>query len=972
LKTLVLYLFPFLFSFTALAQESYRRQTYTSNDGLPSSQVYKIFQDSRDYLWIGTSAGLSRFDGHSFRNFGPLDGLEGSQVMSIGEDKKGRLWIGTSSALFLYNGIHFTKVVYDFVDIQDLLAIGDSLWMATRKGLFLLDIERRKLSKYTEKQGLSSANTTCLLRDADGSLLIGTAKGMDRLAGSFSSWWNAHEENYIMNVGLDRNNNIWFGTLFGSTYCNRQLVDQVVDTTHPTIPRAIFRGEHSDIWIAHEYDFYVYANGRLKRKVPVLEEAINGMMDGLRDREGNYWAATPLGLVVLRPSFVTAYPLPPQGAAGLYQFPGDTNIYLSTCQQILRVTADTLIDAFPGKPPLLGCTEIFAAENNGFLVGTRFGDLRRYRNGTWHNLGNHAVWSAYRSGDNIWLGGIDEILTTAGDSLIHFGFTDGSPSVLKFLSICPLNDTNSFLLGSQNGLYRFDNGKFTLLSVVGVEKRLMITDICNVGNNRYLLATKGYGILAITIVGNKAVLNDALNTRNGLGANFISHLTLDSQGNIWVVTMNGIYRICNYFGKRSIEYIGKNDGLPENSWTIGSLLVDHKGMVYVAGSAGLVRFPANAPFTSPAVQRTYLSGIVVNNREFNWDLADSLRSFSGFPTHFDFPYSSNSVSFSFTGINFYKPALVRYEYFLEGYNTAPVQSLASFASFNDLSPGSYIFKVRSTANQEFGNEPYASFSFTVSTPFWLSWWFRIAMLLLAAALIYGIYRWRIREHIKKQDLQVSMARQLNESRMQAFQARMNPHFIFNSLNAIQYFIMKDDKMSTMNYISRFARLLRQILDNTLAAKVNLDKEIEMLRSYIEIEELRFDHRFSYHIEVEEGLNPTAIEIPGMVIQPFVENAILHGLLHKESKGSLTIRFSPNGGLGIVCVVEDNGVGRKASAALNHKKASRHQSHGTSIAVNRLSLLNDREKGIVNDVVFTDLEEDDIAFGTKVTIYIPIL
>src|SRR5690606_32553816 len=160
-----------------------------------------------------------------------------------------------------------------------------------------------------------------------------------------------------------------------------------------------------------------------------------------------------------------------------------------------------------------------------------------------------------------------------------------------------------------------------------------------------------------------------------------------------------------------------------------------------------------------------------------------------------------------------------------------------------------------------------------------SWWFQLLSILTFGILIYSFYRYRLNEQINKQKLQLEISRQLTESKMLAFQARMNPHFVFNSLNSIQYFITNNDKVSTLTYLSKFAKLLRQIVDNSIQPKLSLDVELDMLASYIEMEELRFDKKFSFKIIVDRELEPSDIEIPSMILQPFVENSIIHGLLH---------------------------------------------------------------------------------------------
>lgn len=220
------------------------------------------------------------------------------------------------------------------------------------------------------------------------------------------------------------------------------------------------------------------------------------------------------------------------------------------------------------------------------------------------------------------------------------------------------------------------------------------------------------------------------------------------------------------------------------------------------------------------------------------------------------------------------------------------------------------------------------------------------------------------------NIRLSTARELSENKLNAFQARMNPHFIFNSLSSIQSLIMNDEKEHSMDYLSEFSTLMRQILDNSGQSKVSLKTEIDMLRSYIELERLRFGN-FSSSISIATGINQEKVNVPGMIIQPFAENAILHGIMTKGENGKLEISFTQNNGH-IVCTIEDNGIGREAAAEIKARRPNKRQSHGTSIAINRLTLLNDKKRRLVNRVIYEDKMQDGKATGTKVIIELPKL
>lgn len=210
-----------------------------------------------------------------------------------------------------------------------------------------------------------------------------------------------------------------------------------------------------------------------------------------------------------------------------------------------------------------------------------------------------------------------------------------------------------------------------------------------------------------------------------------------------------------------------------------------------------------------------------------------------------------------------------------------------------------------------------------------------------------------------------------DAEMQALRAQMNPHFIFNCLNSINRYIVKSDQVTASLYLTRFAKLIRLILDNSNSKNVNLSNELEALKLYIEMEMLRFDKKFNYRVTVDDDINPDSIELPPLIIQPYVENAIWHGLLHKETGGNLSIHVSMIGDNILVCEIEDDGVGREKAMELKSKSATTRKSLGMKLTEDRISLLN-KHAELNASVDIIDLKnENGEAKGTRVILKIPI-
>ncbi len=253
--------------------------------------------------------------------------------------------------------------------------------------------------------------------------------------------------------------------------------------------------------------------------------------------------------------------------------------------------------------------------------------------------------------------------------------------------------------------------------------------------------------------------------------------------------------------------------------------------------------------------------------------------------------------------------------------------------------------------------------------------FACVFLFAAGTLYYQKYRQRRRyshDLEAKNNIIVKQKKEIEDINLQLekrmLRAQMNPHFIFNALSSIQHFITINDRVSALHYLSHFSNMLRQILETSVNVNMVLKDEIELIKIYLELEALRFERNFSYKINLDDELNAEAHEIPTMIIQPFVENAILHGLTPKQGERKLFIDIKENGP-SIICNITDNGVGREAAEQLNKAKTGKSRSRGISVTRQRLDLLA-RNYGVKTDIRYNDLKDKNgKAMGTKVEINI---
>ncbi|MEP7107365.1 MAG: histidine kinase [Ferruginibacter sp.] len=265
----------------------------------------------------------------------------------------------------------------------------------------------------------------------------------------------------------------------------------------------------------------------------------------------------------------------------------------------------------------------------------------------------------------------------------------------------------------------------------------------------------------------------------------------------------------------------------------------------------------------------------------------------------------------------------------------------------------------------------------------LSWimFFGIIVLmntLLAAGIFFSSWQKTTKEKMKAEEekknieLELLQAKQRQtEIEMRALRAQMNPHFIFNSLNSINKYILKNDQINASRYLTRFAKLIRLILDNSNSKEVALSDDLEALQLYIEMESLRFGNKFTYGIIVDEDVRVDTLQVPPLIIQPYVENAIWHGLLHKETDAHLTVSIKKTADYMLNCIIEDNGIGREKAREMKSKSANTNKSLGMKLTQERISMLNQYTSLNASIQIIDLANAAGEATGTKVIVTIPI-
>lgn len=331
----------------------------------------------------------------------------------------------------------------------------------------------------------------------------------------------------------------------------------------------------------------------------------------------------------------------------------------------------------------------------------------------------------------------------------------------------------------------------------------------------------------------------------------------------------------------------------------------------------------------------------------------------------------NTIAINFSVLNFIPNQKNEVYYKINQQDWKLIEDESRQLLLNSLAAGEYQIHFK-TQNNGVSSTPII-IRFQIKNPIWLQWWFLSAVSLFMLFFLYQLYRWKIRKmEVRNQQIidRINLEKNVNQSKLKAIKSQMNPHFFYNALNTIQSFILSNDKKLAVNYLSKFSTLTRTILEMTEKEWVTIAEEKKTLSLYLDIEKARFDADFDYEISVASNLDAENLKIPSMLLQPYVENAIKHGLLHKSGSKKINITFTQETNF-LKIEIDDNGIGRKKSQELNSIKNKKHNSFATEAMQNRIDLLNQTYKEKIS-ITFTDKEnENHMPIGTLVTFHLPL-
>ncbi|MGZ3884077.1 MAG: sensor histidine kinase, partial [Bacteroidia bacterium] len=513
----------------------------------------------------------------------------------------------------------------------------------------------------------------------------------------------------------------------------------------------------------------------------------------------------------------------------------------------------------------------------------------------------------------------------------------------RIKSMAYAEQKNMLYVGGMHGLYALDKDTGTF-PVKLMDKRA--DDLLN-ADGLLFIATKEKGLY----VKNGAV-TDTIGVEQGLLSNTCRKLFY-CNGECWVISNKGLSRI-KYYGYNSYtikNYPYAEYTLPESIDNI--TFIKDKLVFFDKGE--MVFFPIDQQVLRQPVR---IGRVLVNNKPVSVQGPLKLN------------YNESALTVEAKALFFASNKSIVYRYKFMGADSAWKYSSQPVINFPALSPGHYELTIQARDQNNTWIKCRQNLVFSIEAPYWQTWWFEgISAALILGTCVLLILR-RYRAILEKERAESAVNSRLNEMEMKVLKAQMDPHFIFNALNSIQQFIIVNENEKAQMYLSKFSRLLRKLLESNTRESIRLSDEIQILEKYLEIELLRFNKVFEFRINVSQGLHPEHIHIPHYMVQPFVENAIWHGLLPKEGHKELSISFEQISNKSLSCTIEDNGIGRRE---IESRDASEEKK---SLAINfirqRLELMSKTLGESYTLTIIDKKNESGGSEGTRVIVLIPVL
>ncbi len=964
----------------------------TEADGLPQSEIISITRDQRGFFWVATQAGISRYNGYAFESFGAQESEDASSSI-IEIEAKGNFVYGLFFNKYIKidtKSLEIEQVRFssqqNIVNPKQISSTSAQILIGAENGFWVLDESNGKVLKHFKLDEVKD-----ILELAQGKWIVGTVSGI-YIYYPFSSTLiklDIAHSSFISKLCLTTQNAFAWVEGVGKLY------EISLNGLNPKEIKEIdLLGSHSiSSFCFYRNRFYVGTDKGLIEvdkhdkirwyirngiyNTSISNNSVSCLYTDLQDR---LWVGTSFGGLNYYNPYKHKFRIVSMSEVPILKEIGEVNSFVEANNgDVLYSTFagdlgwfdpknGTIYQSLPLEKPFF-CLVPIEGEKRKFLGGASQGlflieqsnskPVQLKTISTIKSFEGDVKSIKYWKGDLYWIAGSSGffLYDLAKQKTLEYYNIGNSELGSDNIRSINIYKNSEILLSTAAGLYSFtiNTKKISIINLVNASKRqpfIAQTEVDRYG--RIWVGTRA-GLYIREPNGSVRHFSKI----NGFPDNSIYSLVLTNDGKtFWMSTNNGLIAINT--SDFSMVHYDVHDGLQGSEFNERSSLITSTGELYFGGLSGFNHF--------------YPERLKLDSLPFRIEImhvSDFNKVLTPQPYYF-FSGSGNYITFEFVSLDYSRSNSNTYFYQLEGSQDDWINAgTRRFASFGQLPPGDYVFRVKAKNIDNYWSGNEATIHFTIIPVFYNTTWFRVVVVLIVLLLIGGLLSYRVRRAFKEQEEKSAINAMIGELELKALRAQMNPHFIFNSLNSIQDFVLNNESKLAAKYLTKFAKLIRMILDLSEQTFVSVNQKILFLNLYIELEALRLSNSFTWHLEVDEKINLNDL-IPTLLVQPYIENAIWHGLQHKkEADKKMYINFKYINDSLMEVEVRDNGIGRDAARIIRKNRMPSHQSRGAKLAMERIKVLH-KLFGAKPSVEIVDLfDENNLACGTKVVLLIPV-
>jgi len=904
-------------------------KNYSIDNGLLSNEVYHVIQDQKGYIWIATGQGVNRYNGYSFKNYNQLDGLPDNTVLELFEDQKGRIWTVTLTGELAWIKNDTIKI-YPYNDI--VFKHNTEKRHPIKKSFYVDSLDNVYISFYDNNPiKIDASGSVAMLKSPEpNTSIIETITNDKIIFGCIKTPTSLVLKNPVID---NKSHNLTLRKGFRSVSCRykRNILYSDLNrlyyfdtsgklNSHNFEKQILWISEDRKglLWISFlDNGVKAYNNFNFSESVYHFLPEYDISSVAL-DHEDGYWFTTLKNGIFYTPSLQLKKLTPGKNGVSenidnILSF--DEKVWFSGGSgKYFTYDFNKLETVNYGKPKNFGHSKMLKAFGDSIILSElNKGTFLIYKN-QFKKISERYFSDAIRLKDN----NIHLFYRRKSKKINTPYYTITEYTNFYEIYTVQLYKDNEVWLGTDRGLFRL-NLKTKEIKEINSSKLLRnrINVILKDSKNKLWIGTQGSGLIKYG-----DTIEAHYKKEDGLSGNSINAIKLIND-TLWVGTNHGITSaalINDSIQKTRITNITKGHGLPANEIHDIAFL---NNSVFAATNKGVGFFPRNI--------HSYSSPLYITNFKISGKDTVLLKNYQ-------LQHDQNYIEISFVSINYQRNKPIEYYFLMEGIDKNWRKTTDLKIQYPSLEPGSYNLRIKAVNSFGKTNSDEAQISITIKKPYYQTYWFYTITILLILLIIFTVFHIIFKFRLNEIDKRISLEKELNKSRQQALSTQMNPHFIYNSLTSVQNYILNNNALKSSEYLSKLGGLMRRMLDNSQHTYITLQEEVEALQHYVDMELLRFHHDFNFELDIDKQLNLHEIYVPPLFLQPYVENAIHHGLRLKKGSKQLKVNiFNSNEQVNIH--IEDNGVGRRKSKEIQENLRSIHRSQGMQITKKRLKLFN---------------------------------